>query len=122
MPSQTVVREFIARVVSGAHADAIEEYYTADASMRENFNAPRVGRDTLVARERATLSRAKAVTTTCVEPVFISGDHVVVRWIFEFTWLDGRSSRMEELAYQRWQGEQIAEETFFYDPVQLAKK
>jgi len=26
---------------------------------------------------------------------------------------------MEELAYQRWEGERIAEETFFYDPAQL---
>jgi hypothetical protein len=25
---------------------------------------------------------------------------------------------MEELAYQRWQGERIVQETFFYDPVQ----
>ena len=26
---------------------------------------------------------------------------------------------MEELAYQRWEGERIAEETFFYDPAPL---
>jgi hypothetical protein len=26
---------------------------------------------------------------------------------------------MEELAYQRWEGGRIAEETFFYDPSQL---
>ena len=26
---------------------------------------------------------------------------------------------MEELAYQRWEGERIAEEKFFYDPRQL---
>jgi hypothetical protein len=25
---------------------------------------------------------------------------------------------MKELAYQRWDGERIAEETFFYDPAQ----
>ncbi len=28
-------------------------------------------------------------------------------------------TQMEELAYQRWEGERVAEETFFYDPVQL---
>jgi hypothetical protein len=27
---------------------------------------------------------------------------------------------MEELAYQRWEGDRIAEECFFYDPAQLA--
>jgi hypothetical protein len=30
--------------------------------------------------------------------------------------------RMEELAYQRWDGERIAQETFFYDPAQRAPK
>jgi hypothetical protein len=29
---------------------------------------------------------------------------------------------MEELAYQRWDGERIAEETFFYDPAQRTPK
>ena len=48
-------------------------------------------------------------------------DRVVIRWIFEFDWLDGSATRMEELAYQRWEGDRIAEEQFFYDPAQLAK-
>jgi hypothetical protein len=43
----------------------------------------------------------------------------VIRWIFEFTYPDGSRMRIEELAYQRWEGERIAEERFFYDPAQL---
>jgi hypothetical protein len=38
--------------------------------------------------------------------------------IVEFHWLDGSTTRMEELAYQRWEGERIVEEQFFYDPAQ----
>jgi hypothetical protein len=53
-----------------------------------------------------------------VRPVLVHGDHVVVRWVFAFTWLDGSRTHMEELAWQRWQGERIAQEQFFYDPVQ----
>jgi hypothetical protein len=53
-----------------------------------------------------------------VRPVFVDGDRVVIRWIFEFEWRDGTYTRMEELAYQRWEGECIAEEQFFYDPAQ----
>jgi hypothetical protein len=70
--------------------------------------------------ERKVLARARSVRSTCVRPVFVSGSTVVVRWVFEFDWLDGRKTRMEELAYQRWEGERIAEEQFFYDPAQLA--
>jgi len=77
------------------------------------------GRQNLIEREKKTLARARSVRSHCVRPVFVHGDHVVVRWIFEFEWLDGRRTRMEELAYQRWEGERIAEEQFFYDPAQL---
>lgn len=41
-----------------------------------------------------------------------NGEHVVIRWVFEFTGLGGRKNRIEELAWQRWEGEQIAQETF----------
>ena len=121
MPTQNTLDQFIARVVSGAHAEAIEEFYTSDATMQENQSSPRLDRDVLVAHEQATLARAASVLSTCVAPVFVNGDHVVIRWIFEFTWLDGRKSRIEELAWQRWEGEQIAQETFFYDPVQFKR-
>ena len=120
MPSTETLERFIARVCENAHAEAIEEFYTEHASMRENMGVPRVGRDTLAANERRVLARAKTVTSTCVRPVFVSGPIVVVRWIFEFDWKDGRRTRIEELAYQRWEGERIVEEQFFYDPAQLA--
>jgi hypothetical protein len=119
MPSPETLERFIARVESNAHAEAIEEFYTEGASMRENMKEPRVGRAQLIERERKTLARARSVRSQCVRPVFVRGDRVVVRWIFEFEWLDGRRTRMEELAYQRWEGERIAEEQFFYDPGQL---
>jgi len=122
MPSAETLRRFIARVEQNAHAEAIEEFYTENASMQENRAAPRVGRDALVAHERKVLSRAKSVTSKCVQPVFVNGDRVVIRWIFQFEWLDGTSTRMEELACQRWEGERIAEEVFFYDPAQLRPK
>ncbi len=120
MPTTDTLERFIARVQSNAHVEAIQEFYAEDASMQENMAAPRVGRDALVAREAATLARAASVQSTCVRPVFVSGDFVVIRWVFEFTWKDGSTSRIEELAYQRWDGERIAQEQFFYDPVQLA--
>jgi hypothetical protein len=42
--------------------------------------------------------------------------------VFEFEWPDDTATRMEELAYQRWEGERIADETFFYDPAQPVPK
>jgi len=122
MPSPATLERFIARVEQNAHADAIAEFYTEGASMRENQSPPRVGRDTLVARERQVLAKAKSVESRCVRPVLVNGDIVVIRWIFHFEWMDESTTRMEELAWQRWEGERIAEEQFFYDPAQLAPK
>ncbi len=119
MPTAQTLERFIARVESNAHADAIEEFYTEQASMRENMKEPRRGRAGLVAREKEVLARARTVRSICVRPVLVQGPIVVVRWIFEFEWLDGTATRIEELAYQRWEGERIAEEQFFYDPAQL---
>ena len=121
MPSQQTLASFVARVESNAHVQAIEEFYTEGASMRENFEAPRVGRDVLVAHEAKALARAASVRSECVRPVFVNGDHVVIRWIFEFTWKDGSTGRIEELAWQRWEGERIAQEQFFYDPKQFMR-
>ena len=122
MPESKTLEAFIARVEQNAHAEAIDEFYTENASMRENGGVPRVGRGTLVAGERKTLARAKSVRSKCVRPVFVHGDFVVIRWIFEFEWLDGSAARLEELAYQRWECSRIAEEQFFYDPAQFKPK
>ena len=118
MPSPQTLERFIALVESNDHVQACELFYTEQSTMQENQGTPRVGRDAHVANERQVMARAESVTSTCVRPVLVNGDHVVIRWIFRFTWRDGSVTHMEELAWQRWEGEQIAEETFFYDPAQ----
>jgi hypothetical protein len=119
MPSPDTLTRFIDRVESGAHAEAIEEFYWPDASMQENEQPPRRGRDALVAQERKVLAAMRSVRSRSVAPPLVDGDRVVVHWVFEFETLAGQRSRFEELALQRWVGERIAEEKFFYDPAQF---
>ena len=119
MPSQQAIDRFIEMVVAGRHDQAIEAFYTETASMQENLDPPRIGREGLVARERAVMAAFKSIETTCVRPVFIDGDYVVIRWQFDFQRADGGGFRLEELAYQRWEGDRIAEERFYYDPKQM---
>jgi len=119
MPGEDALARFIACVEANDHVGAIERWYAEGATMQENQATPRAGRAALVAHERAVLARARSVRSTCVRPVLVHGDHVVIRWIFEFEWLDGTRTRMEELAWQRWDGDRIVAEQFFYDPAQL---
>jgi len=118
MPTAETLERFIAQVERNDHVGALETFYTADATMQENEAPPRAGRDAHVANERRVLARARAVTSQCLRPVFVAGDRVVIRWVFRFEWPDGTVTRMDEIAYQRWEGERVAEEKFFYDPAQ----
>lgn len=52
MPTQQTLDRLVARVEQNAHVEAIEEFYAPDASMQENSEPPRVGRDALVAQEQ----------------------------------------------------------------------
>lgn len=90
--------------------------------MQENMGQPRVGRDNHIANEQRVFARARRVTAKCGRPVFVNGDHIVIRWIFRVDWLDGMYTHLEELAYQRGEGERIAVEQFVYDPAQLTPR
>jgi hypothetical protein len=54
-----------------------------------------------------------------LEEPLVDGDHVVLNWRFTFRPDEGPALSMEELAMQRWEGDRIAEERFFYDPRQM---
>ena len=119
MPSPERVAAFTAMVLSGRHDQAILDFYHPNASMRENQDPPREGRERLVAEERATMGRFREIGTELLEPPIVDGERVVLRWRFTFTPAEGPSLAMEELALQRWDGDRVAEERFFYDPRQL---
>jgi hypothetical protein len=110
---------FIATVESGAHDDAIDRFYTDDASMQDNLGPLRKGKNALIARERAFMGKFKEIRSACIRPAFVTDDRVVIRWTFEFVRPDGTTLTMDELAYQRWQGNKIAEERFYFDPAQM---
>jgi len=118
MPTRERVQALVAEVRANRFVEAIEEFYTDDASMQENLEEKRVGRTTLVARERAMLA-SNRITTLGAE-FLVDGDVVVVHWRFELVDADGHRFVLEELAHQRWRGDRIAEERFYYDPAQLA--
>ncbi|MFH4965711.1 SnoaL-like domain-containing protein [Gaetbulibacter sp. M235] len=122
MPTIKRLEEFIAKVETNKHDEAIEEFYDEDASIQENQSLPRIGKSNLVKNEKKVLARAKSVHSKCLRPVFINGNYVVIRWKFQFNWLDGTVTEIEEISYQHWDEEHILEEKFFYDPIQLHPK
>ena len=121
MPSRERVEGLIAMVEQGKYVEAIREFYAEDASMQENDEPARTGRDRLIEHEWRMLSAHKAARTLPGSSFLVDGDRVVVHWVFEFTRPDGARFRMDELAHQRWRGDRILEERFYYDPAQLRR-
>jgi len=119
MPEPATVEAFVSAVEAGRFVEAIQTYYAPEASMRENEDTPRVGVAALVENEQRILSVFKSMRGRRIGPVLVEGDRVAINWAFDFERADGGKVHLEEVAWQRWQGEQIVEERFFYNPAQL---
>lgn len=120
MPARSSVDAFVAQVLNGDHVGAIRDWYAQDASMQENQDAPRVGREVLMAGEAAMLARVAAVKTELLGPPIVDGDRAAIHWRFTFTSKKGVDRSFEEIAWQTWQGEKIWREVFWYDPAQTS--
>ena len=119
MPAAATVQGLIDAVEAGRFVEAIQAYYAPQASMQENRDAPRQGMAALVENETRLLGVFKSIKGRSRGPALVEGDRVAINWAFDFERQDGTSAHMEEVAWQRWQGEKVVEERFFYDPRQL---
>ena len=119
MPSPETVEHFVHLVEQGQTVEAMVRYYADHATMQENAAAPRVGKAMLIQHEQAALATIAQMSATCIRPIFVAGDFVVIRWAFAIRDKQGKTVRFEELAHQRWEGDLIAQEQFFYDPAQF---
>ena len=103
-------------VLIAMDADAVDRHIPPDYIQHSSLAAS--GREALKDFLRKVRAESPDARQT-IHRAFADGDHVVIRWIFVFHRPEGRSMRIEELAYQRWKGDKIAQEQFFYDPVQF---
>lgn len=117
MPTRGRVRDLVDMVEAGKYVEAIQVFYAEDASMAENNEEPRRGRDALIAGETAMLA-AISISTKPGTRFVVEGDRAVINWVFTMTYPDGSGFIFEELAYQLWQDDRVVEERFFYDPGQ----
>ncbi|WP_422860739.1 2-dehydropantoate 2-reductase [Flagellimonas sp. S174] len=122
MPTKEFIENFIRAVEELPHDQVIKKFYADDASIQENQGEPRIGIDSLIENERNMLKKARKVKSECIRPFFHEGKNVVIRWKFQFEWLDGSTTQIEEMAHQTWKGDKIYKEQFFYDPKQFIPK
>lgn len=76
-PLETI-ENFIKAVENERHDKVIEKFYTDDASIQENQNEPRVGKEHLIKNKQNMLNKALVVNSKCIRPIFQTGNQVIL--------------------------------------------
>ena len=101
----------------GKALDAFEKYYHNDIVMVECTGQKREGKDVNREFEKgffASIAEMHGAGVTAITSDEEAGVSMVESWM-EVTYKDGNRMKMEQIARQKWQGDQIIEERFYYD-------
>lgn len=118
-PLNDHVAQLIALVEAGRSVDAIDRFYADDVVVFENHELARAGRVACAAFERESLARqpapphCRALAVACNE----GSGRAFIEWQIRYKTAEDRWMRMEEVAVQRWSGDRIVEERFYYEGV-----
>lgn len=101
----------------GKMLDAFEKYYHKDVVMVEATGETRKGKDLNRKFETDFLSSLKEFHGTGVSAITSNEKEattMVESWL-DATYKDGNRVKMEEVAVQKWKGDQIIHERFYYN-------
>lgn len=113
-----LVNGLVEMVERGEFLESFPLFYSPDAEVQENDQAPRVGLAALIENEKRVLTIFKKVTGRALR-TFVDGDHAVIHWSFEFVAPNDAVTMLDELTYQVWENALIVREKFYYDPTQM---
>ena len=116
MPSHKRVQQLINYVEEGRFLDAYREFYHDEVAVQENSEIPRIGLAASLEREQQFLAMVVDFHEISAKSFLVDGDKAAIRWNFEATLTNGRRMKRDEVSLQRWDGEKIISEVFFYDP------
>ena len=118
MKYKDLATEMYRMVNSGQAMEAFDKFYHEDSTMIESTGDVRKGKDASREFEQNYLSSVKefhgggVISITSDEE---NGISMVEAWA-DVTFQDGNRMKLEEIARQKWQGDQIIEERFYYNP------
>jgi ketosteroid isomerase-like protein len=104
-------------VAQGKMLDAFEKYYHNDVVMVEASGETRKGKEANRKFEVDFMNMIKDVHGTGVNAITSNEKEattMVESWM-DVTMKDGKHSKMEEVAVQKWKGDQIIHERFYYN-------
>lgn len=113
-------RDMYDMVTHGKLLDAFERYYHTDAIQVEATGETRKGKEANRKFQTDFLGMIKEVNGAGVRAIASDekdGTTIVESWM-DVTYKDGKRDLMEEVAVQKWKGDQIIHERFYYNTPQ----
>jgi ketosteroid isomerase-like protein len=104
-------------MAQGKMLDAFEKYYSKDVVMIEATGEVRKGKDANRKFQSDFVGMMKELHGSGVNAITSdekAGVTMVESWM-DLTLKDGNRSKMEEVAVQKWRGDQIINERFYYN-------
>lgn len=113
------VSTFIRLLKSGESLRAMQEFYHEEVVVFENRELARAGLRKCLDYERSQLATQPTppsfkVTSSAINP---ATHHVFLEYVVRFSDPNGRPLRLDEVAVQKWEGDKIVEERFYYEGV-----
>lgn len=108
-------------VHTGQFFEAFEKYYAEDVEMIEATGDVRKGKDTSREFEKQFFESVEEVHGGGVNAITANeeeGITMVESWM-ELTFKEGGRTKMEEVAVQHWEGDQIVKERFYYNAAEM---
>lgn len=115
MPSKSTVQDLVDLVLSGKILESFDKYYADNVSMQENHNPPTVGKAANRTREEKFIGSIKEFHGASTPEIVVDGDNSVIHWIMDYTNTDGVKVHFDQLAHQKWEGDKVVFEKFYYD-------
>jgi hypothetical protein len=122
MPSAETVNRLLEAVGQGRIIEAFDEFYAENVVMQENSEPATEGFAANRAREEQFVAYVKEVKDGSFGPVIIDGDNVAYQSMMDFMGVDGTRIRKTQVAIQKWEGDKIVHERFFYDTATMVVK
>lgn len=111
------VTEMYGMIGEGKMMDAFEKYYAENVVMVEGNGDKREGKDKNREFELQFLSSIKEMHgggVTAITSNEETGVTMVETWM-DTSYKDGNRMKMEEIAVQKWEGDKIVHERFYYN-------
>lgn len=109
-------KDLYAMIGQGQLLEAFEQYYAENVVMEEAGETPREGKDVNREYEKKFLGMVKEIHGGGVD-AFTSNEEegvtMVQNWM-DVTFNDGNRIKMDQVAVQKWEGDQIVHEKFYH--------